>query len=134
MGTASAGLGLQYVLRGLLSAFISMIADAADMIGDGVVTLLQPNIGSGTSIFDIMFSSFGDLLSLFQIMATTLLFLNFIWQIFKIMLTPQGSESPLGLVAGTVFAGIFIYWSTRVLWVLRHVYPGTPLENSQCSQ
>lgn len=121
MGTASAGLGLQYVLRGLLSAFISMIADAADMIGDGVVTLLQPNIGSGTSIFDIMFSSFGDLLSLFQIMATTLLFLNFIWQIFKIMLTPQGSESPLGLVAGTVFAGIFIYWSTRVIVVAEHI-------------
>ena len=43
-GTA-AGLGLQYLLRGLLSAFISMIADAADMIGGGVVTLLQPDIG-----------------------------------------------------------------------------------------
>ena len=49
-GTA-AGLGLQYLLRGLLSAFISMIADAADMIGGGVVTLLQPEIGGGSSIF-----------------------------------------------------------------------------------
>lgn len=119
-GTA-AGLGLQYLLRGLLSAFISMIADAADMIGGGVVTLLQPDIGGGSSIFDIMFSSFGDLLGLFRIMALVLLFINFVWQLVKIMLTPQGAESPLSLVAGTFFAGVFIFWSTDFIRVAERI-------------
>lgn len=111
-------MGLDYLIRALLNAMTSAVANAMDMMGSSVIALLSPNIGSGSSIFEAIFSSFGDLLGLFQIMGLALLMINFAWQIMKIMSSQQAAEDPVALVATTVFAGLFIYIGADIIYIL----------------
>lgn len=106
-----------YVLVSFLDAITDAILRACDSFGTAVVSMLTLDIGKSDSIFGVVFSSFGDILGFFQTMAMVILALNFCWQIFRIMCTPEGTgETPWALAATTVAAGVLIYLGPSIIF------------------
>lgn len=112
-----------WIFENLLQFFTSMITGAADLLGNGVLGLLCLDIGSGGSFFDIVFGSIADFFGYFQIMALSILAINFVWQNVKTMVTPDGAgETPLGIIARTFTAGFLILNGTVIVWFFEGLF------------
>lgn len=112
-----------WIFENLLQFFTSMITGAADLLGNGILGLLCLDIGSGGSFFDIVFSSIGDFFGYFQIMALSILAINFVWQNIKTMVAPDGAgETPLAIIARTFVAGFLIFNGTTLVWVFEGLF------------
>lgn len=114
---------MSWVLENLLTFFTSMISGAADLLGNGILGLLCLDIGSGGSFFDIVFGSIANFFGYFQVMAMTLLAINFAWQLVRIMIFPDGAdETPFSLIGRTFFAGVFIAGGQPVIWTFETLF------------
>lgn len=101
--------------------FVNVLVNAtsyiADVFGNSILGLLTMDIGSGTSFFDIVFSSVGDFYQYFIVIAIAFLMINYVWQLGKMMFLAQGSnDTPLGLTAWTIIAGILIYSGRFIIY------------------
>lgn len=115
---------MQYLLKSVLDIIIKALADVMDKFGSGILDMLTMDIGESGSVFDAVFgNSFGSFLDIMQILAFTILGLNMIWQLVKIMVTPNGGqETPAAVVASTFAAGIGIYCSTTLISIAQKLF------------
>jgi len=115
---------MRWLIESLVTLIINAFALILDIFGTSVVSILTLEIGtSGGSIFDIVFSTMGDFAKLFQVLASGLLIINYIWQLVRIMMTSEGvSETPASLTARTFAAGVGIALSGRIVRVIQYFF------------
>lgn len=119
---------MRWIWESILGIFQWLIAGVLNIMGTGVIEVLTLNIGAGAdgtyaSAFDVVFRSIVPFYNAFQAFAMGLLIINFIWQLIKIMTTPEGgSETPFALTARTFAAGIAIGFSAQMVSVAQQFF------------
>lgn len=114
---------MSFLIESLTSLIIKMFAGAADLLGNGILGLLCIDIGSGRSFFDIVFGAFGNFFGILKVMAMCILAINFVWQIVRTMVTPEGAgETVFSLVGRTLAAGILIASGTVVVGAFEELF------------
>lgn len=114
---------MEYVFRTILNLITTGMAACADMLGTGVLTLLRLNIGEEGSFFDMVFNSIGDFALVFQIMGLSILAINFVWQLIKMMVMQQGgNETPFQLVMTTFISGVFVIAGKPLIMVFQQFF------------
>ena len=90
------------------------------MFSEGVLAVLIPDIGGGESIFEKMFDAIIPLSEYLSAFAFALLFLIYLWQLFRIMVAGEGpQETPLQLTARTFVAGVMIAFSRDIVHLVQ---------------
>lgn len=108
---------MNWVIEAIVGVFLKAVAYIADVFGNSIVGLLTMDIGSGNSIFDIIFSSIGNFYQYFIVIAIAFLAINYVWQLSKMMFLAQGSnDTVLSLTGWTIIAGILIYCGRYIIY------------------
>ena len=116
---------MEYILSSLINIVLAAVAAGMDTIGTSVLNILTMNIGSGDSMFEIIFGAdtMNTFFRTFGVMSLAILILNYGWQLVKIMYSSEGgAEGPVGLTVRTIFAGVFIYTAKSVVVVAEGLF------------
>lgn len=114
---------MDWFVEKLVNVLVNATSYIADVFGNSILGLLTMDIGSGTSFFDIVFSSIGDFYQYFIVIAIAFLLINYVWQLSKMMFLAQGSnDTPLGLTAWTIIAGILIYCGHFIIYTFEDLF------------
>lgn len=110
-----------YIIQTLIQLLLDGATMVFDMLGQGVLILLKPNFGAEENVFGILLNGFGPFTSIIGVFALFLLGANFVWQLVKMMASPQGTgETPAALLGKTFLCGLTIYAAPTIIQIIQN--------------
>ncbi len=110
-----------YIIQTLIQLLLDGATMVFDMLGQGVLILLKPNFGAEDNVFGILLNGFGPFTSIIGVFALFLLGANFVWQLVKMMTSPQGTgETPAALLGKTFLCGLTIYAAPTIIQLIQN--------------
>lgn len=94
-------------LAAIIDVAINAICYIMTVLANSALTLFKPDIGTGSSMFELILKGYSGFFSFLRVMAIAFIFIILVSSLCKIMFHESSDETPMSVFTGAFVAGFF---------------------------